>query len=101
MAAWAVADIDMLVTDAGLPNGMNGRQVAEAVRERRPGMPMLFITGYAGTELPPDGEVIDKPFNLDTLAAGFRLPSPCDDGRASLARGTGSQETSAVRRRRL
>ena len=46
----------------------HGRQVAEAVRERRPGIPMLFITGYAGTELPPGSEVIDKPFDLDTLA---------------------------------
>jgi PAS domain S-box-containing protein len=62
------AHIDMLVTDVGLPNGMNGRQVAEAVRERRPGIPLLFITGYAGTELPPGSEVIDKPFDLDTLA---------------------------------
>ena len=43
------ARVDMLVTDVGLPNGMNGRQVAEAVRERRPGIPSLFITGYAGT----------------------------------------------------
>ncbi|MFC7694206.1 ATP-binding protein [Paeniroseomonas aquatica] len=60
--------VDMLVTDVGLPNGMNGRQVAEAVQERRPGIPLLFITGYAGTELPPGSEVIDKPFELDTLA---------------------------------
>src|SRR3954471_2737451 len=59
---------DMLVTDVGLPNGMSGRQVAEAVRERRPGIPLLFITGYAGTELPPGSAVIDKPFNLDILA---------------------------------
>ena len=62
------ARVDMLVTDVGLPNGMNGRQVAEAVRERRPGIPLLFITGYAGTELPQGSEVIDKPFDLDTLA---------------------------------
>jgi PAS domain S-box-containing protein len=60
--------VDMLVTDVGLPNGMNGRQVAEAVRERRPGIPLLFITGYAGTALPPGSEVIDKPFELDILA---------------------------------
>ena len=44
---------DLLVTDVGLPNGMNGRQVAEAARERVPGLPVLFITGYAGTLLPP------------------------------------------------
>jgi CheY-like chemotaxis protein len=59
--------VDLLVTDVGLPNGMNGRQVAEAAREQRPGLPVLFITGYAGTTLPPGIEVIDKPFELDTL----------------------------------
>lgn len=62
------AQVDMLVTDVGLPNGMNGRQVAEAVRERRPELPLLFITGYASAELPPGAEVIDKPFDLNTLA---------------------------------
>ncbi|MBL6081111.1 hypothetical protein JMJ56_24205 [Belnapia sp. T18] len=41
--------------------------MAEAVREQRPGLPVLFITGYAGTTLPPGIEVIDKPFDLDTL----------------------------------
>ena len=64
--------VDILVTDVGLP-GMNGRQVAEAARERWPGLPVLFITGYAGSML--DGqlargmEVISKPFTLDALAA--------------------------------
>ena len=58
---------DLLVTDVGLPNGMNGRQVAEAAREQQPGLPVLFITGYAGTALPPGVEVIGKPFELDTL----------------------------------
>ena len=59
---------ELLVTDVGLPNGMNGRQVAEAARERWPGLPVLFITGYAGTWLPPGVEVIGKPFGLDALA---------------------------------
>jgi CheY-like chemotaxis protein len=59
---------DLLITDVGLPNGMNGRQVAEATRERFPGLPVLFITGYATTSLPPGVEVISKPFELDVLA---------------------------------
>jgi CheY-like chemotaxis protein len=59
---------DLLVTDVGLPRGLNGRQLAEAVRERLPGLPVLFITGYAGTALPPGIEVIGKPFELDALA---------------------------------
>src|SRR3954471_12495183 len=62
------ARVDLLVTDVGLPNGMNGRQVAEAVRERIPGLPVLFINGYAGTVLPAGVEVIGKPFELDNLA---------------------------------
>jgi CheY-like chemotaxis protein len=59
---------DLLVTDVGLPGGMNGRQVAEAAREQVPDLPVLFITGYAGVRLPPGMEVIGKPFQLDTLA---------------------------------
>jgi CheY-like chemotaxis protein len=39
--------IDLLVTDVGLPGGMNGRQMAEAGRVTRPGLKVLFIAGYA------------------------------------------------------
>ena len=64
--------VDLLVTDVGLPGGMNGRQVADAARERRPDLPVLFVTGYAGTafegRLAPGMEVISKPFPLDALA---------------------------------
>ena len=62
------AHVDLLVTDVGLPNGMNGRQLAEAMRERLPGLPVVFITGYAATVLPEGSEVIGKPFELDGLA---------------------------------
>ena len=62
------ARIDLLVTDVGLPNGMNGRQVVEAARERWPGLPVLFITGYAGGRLPPGAEAIGKPYELNALA---------------------------------
>jgi len=65
--------VDVLVTDVGLPGGLNGRQIADAAREYRPGLPVLFITGYAGTalhgHLAPGMEVIGKPFALDALAA--------------------------------
>jgi PAS domain S-box-containing protein len=60
--------LDLLVTDVGLPNGMNGRQVAEAMRERWPTLRVLFITGHAETALPPGIAVIGKPFKLATLA---------------------------------
>ena len=65
------ARVDLLVTDVGLP-GINGRQLADAARERRPTLPVLFITGYAGVALdgglPPGMEAITKPFSLDHLA---------------------------------
>jgi CheY-like chemotaxis protein len=64
----AADHLDLLITDVGLPGGLNGRQVAEVVRERLPGVPTLFITGYATTALPPGIDVIGKPFALDELA---------------------------------
>ncbi len=65
--------VDLLVTDVGLP-GLNGRQLADAARERRPGLPVLLITGYAGKALEDAGlapgmEVLHKPFVLDALTA--------------------------------
>lgn len=41
------ARTDLLVTDVGLPGGMNGRQVANAVRAVRPELKVLFVTGGA------------------------------------------------------
>jgi PAS domain S-box-containing protein len=69
--------LDLLVTDVGLP-GLNGRQLAEAARYRRPDMPVLLVTGYPGRafdnmELPPGMEVLAKPFALDVLAARLRV----------------------------
>lgn len=64
------ASIDFLVTDVGLPGGMNGRQVADAARIVRPELGVLFITGYAektvfgNTSLPLGMSVITKPFDL-------------------------------------
>ena len=64
--------VDVLITDLGLPGGLNGRQLADAVRARRPGLPVLFITGYAGGlldgELAPRMEVMRKPYTLGALS---------------------------------
>ncbi|CAN5265476.1 response regulator [soil metagenome] len=66
--------IDVLVSDIGLPGGMNGRQIADAARAAaRPSLPVLFITGYAATKAVRDGELADgmelmtKPFDLDAF----------------------------------
>jgi len=67
--------IDLLVTDVGLPGGMNGRQVADAGQELRPSLKVLFITGYAESvvigEERGNGstEVLTKPFTVDALGA--------------------------------
>jgi len=65
--------IDLLITDVGLPGGMNGREVADAARKLRPELQVLFITGYAENAVLNHGhiargmEVLTKPFAVDEL----------------------------------
>jgi DNA-binding NtrC family response regulator len=72
------ARIDLLVTDVGLPGGLNGRQLADAGRVVRPGMNVLFITGYAehaafgNAPLGTGMELLTKPFALDALVGRVR-----------------------------
>ncbi|WP_416058625.1 PAS domain S-box protein [Stenotrophomonas maltophilia] len=64
---------DLLVTDVGLTGALNGRQVADAGRQTRPLLPVLFITGYAafaavgGEHLEPGMEILTKPFSTVEL----------------------------------
>ncbi len=70
--------IDLLVTDVGMPGGMNGRQLADAARALRPGLRVLFITGYAENtvlgsgDLGPGMHVVTKPFAMDVLTGRVR-----------------------------
>ena len=70
----ATPDIDLLVTDVGLP-GLNGRQLADAARATHPDLKVLLMTGYAESAARGSGfldsgmELIVKPFALDVLAA--------------------------------
>ena len=72
------ARIDLLVTDVGLPGGMNGRQLADAARASRPDLHVLFITGFAENALLNNGQlepgmaVLTKPFAIDALATRIR-----------------------------
>jgi signal transduction histidine kinase len=72
------ARIDLLITDVGLPGGMNGRQLADAARFSRPGLKVLFITGYAENaiigngQLEPGMQVMTKPFVMEALANRVR-----------------------------
>ena len=70
--------VDMLITDVGLPGGLNGRQVADAARARRPGLKVLFITGYAENAVVGNGrleagmQIMTKPFDMSALAIRVR-----------------------------
>ena len=72
------ARIDLLVTDVGLPGGMNGRQVADAGRALRPELKVLFMTGYAENavvgngHLDPGMHVLTKPFAMEALASRIK-----------------------------
>ena len=67
----------VLVTDVGLP-GMNGRQLAEIARQHRPGLKVLFMTGYAQNAAERQGfleegmDMVAKPFSIDLLANKIR-----------------------------
>jgi PAS domain S-box-containing protein len=70
--------IDLLITDVGLPGGLNGRQVADAARAVRRGLKVLFITGFAENavlshgHLDPGMHVMTKPFAMEALALRIR-----------------------------
>jgi signal transduction histidine kinase/ActR/RegA family two-component response regulator len=72
------ARIDLLITDVGLPGGMNGRQLADAARTGRPDLRVLFITGYAenaiigNAQLAPGMQILTKPFVMEELGARIR-----------------------------
>jgi CheY-like chemotaxis protein len=67
--------IDLLITDVGLPGGLNGRQMADAARRSRPELKVLFITGYAENAVLSHGHlevgmhVLTKPFPMNHLAS--------------------------------
>ena len=70
--------IDLLITDVGLPNGLNGRQIADAARKHRPNLKVLFITGYAENavvgngHLEPGMQVMTKPFEIAAFSQKVR-----------------------------
>lgn len=60
-------DIDLLMTDVGLP-GMDGKELANRARALRPSLPILFASGYAqNIDVPAGMSVIGKPFSIDQL----------------------------------
>jgi PAS domain S-box-containing protein len=71
-------DVELLITDVGLPGGINGRQLADAGRVTCPNLKVLFITGYAEKSVMGDGDlemgmqILTKPFPIETLTHKLR-----------------------------
>jgi CheY-like chemotaxis protein len=71
--------LDLLFTDVVLPGGMNGRQLADQAGGLRPGLKMLFTTGYTRNAIVHNGKLdagvalISKPFTFDQLATKVRM----------------------------
>jgi len=71
------APIDLLLTDVIMP-GRNGRELARDAQEFQPGLPVLFMSGYADRTFGPEGPgglgdaFLQKPFALDVLATRVR-----------------------------
>ena len=70
--------IDLLFTDVIMPGGMNGRELAEEARKRRPGIRVLFTSGYTENaivhhgRLDPGVLLLAKPYRRSDLATLIR-----------------------------
>jgi CheY-like chemotaxis protein len=69
--------IDLLLTDVVMP-GLNGRELAERIASMRPGIRVLFMSGYSNDAVLERGvrasevEFIQKPFTIDALTEKIR-----------------------------
>ena len=67
---------------------MDGWETASALRQARPDLPVVLVTGYGPTAEPPSGEqdlvnaVIGKPFAFDQVAA--ILSKVCSDAESTI-----------------
>ena len=74
----AGGQFDLLLTDVVLPGGMNGRQLAEEVMRRRPGMKVLYTSGYTESAIVHQGRLdpgvllLAKPYRRTDLARLIR-----------------------------
>lgn len=95
--AFARARPDLMLIDFAMP-GMNGAELARAVREQRPDQPLLFVTGYAESEqlggALGDVPVLRKPFGVAELAVIVRAHLPENVARAAGLEAASSQPKS-------
>ena len=58
---------DLVVSDIVMPGGMNGVELARTIRARRPDLPILLVTGYAGSATSTEFPVLRKPYRFEQL----------------------------------
>jgi signal transduction histidine kinase len=74
----ALDEVDLLFTDVVLPKGMNGRQLADEAQRRRPGLKILYTSGYTANaiihqgRLDPGVQLLNKPYRKSELARRVR-----------------------------
>lgn len=74
----SMPDVALLFTDVILPGGMNGRELANAVKATHPDLPVLFATGYTRNaiihhgRLDSDVDLLTKPFTTEAMAKKVR-----------------------------
>lgn len=70
--------VDLLFTDVIMPGNMNGRELADAVKQKRPETRILFTSGYTDSVLIRDGQIepnvtfLAKPYRRSDLSAAIR-----------------------------
>jgi signal transduction histidine kinase/ActR/RegA family two-component response regulator len=73
-----LSQVDLLLTDVVLPGGMGGRELMEAVTRERPGLPVLYMSGYAENAIFHHGrldegiQLLQKPFHMVDIARAVR-----------------------------
>jgi len=67
--------IDLLLTDVIMPGGLNGRELADRLREERPGLKVILMSGYGPDRLGKikmHNRILPKPFSLESLTEAVR-----------------------------
>ncbi|TWB98232.1 phospho-acceptor domain-containing protein [Bradyrhizobium macuxiense] len=73
------APVDLLFTDVIMPGAMNGRELATEAERRRPGLRVLFTSGYTENAIDQDGKLeqgilfLGKPYSRAQLARMLRV----------------------------